>query len=209
MSSTASVPVPSDSESTRQQQIMTAFPTLLEKTEKQMAILLGIVNRLEDIISEDNSSDGGPEFPEEVRKKAIGTTLMALHQIDNSIEDMKRWSAEGDALEQTYKRYLNTAADLADSHLIRTRQDTMPHVRYSAKLYRLDINDWMACLVSGKDELPLGRGPTAADAYRDFDLRFLKGFDPANLRGSSEEIEEEATVVVPKKRKSPRKALKK
>lgn len=197
MSTTASVPVPSDSESTRQQQILTAFPTLLEKTEKQMAILLGIVNRLEDLISEDTSSDGGTEFPEEVRKKAIGTTLMALHQIDNSIEDMKRWSAEGDALELTYKRYLNTAADLADSHLIRTRQDTLPHVRYSAKLYRVDTNSWVACFTQGRDEYLLGQGPTAYDALKDFDLRFLKGFDPKSL------------PVVAKKKSSPRKVLKK
>jgi len=207
MSSTASVPVPSDSESTNQQRILTAFPTLLEKTEKQLAILLGIVNRLGDHVYDSDDREA-VVMPEEIRKKAIGTTLMALHQIDNAIEDMKRWNAEGDALETTYKRYLNTAADLADSHLIRTRQDTLPHVRYNTKLYRLDVNDWMACLVSGKDELPLGRGPTAADAFRDFDLRFLKGFDPANLKGSTEEIEEEAAAVAPKK-KSPRKALKK
>ncbi len=198
MSTTASVPIPSDSESSRQQQILTAFPTLLEKTEKQMGILLGTVNRLEDLVCENKSISEGSEVPPEVRKKAIETTILALHQIDIVIDDMKRWNADEGALETTYKRYLNTAADFADANLIHKRQDSLPHIRYKAKLYRVEINDWIACYVEGKTEHAIGRGPTVSDALKDFDVHFLKGFEPVKL-----------PAVTPKRKSSPRKALKK
>lgn len=204
MSTNASVPVQDDSEAGKQRMIMSAFPTLLEKTEKQAAILLGIVNRLEDLMGENRSATEGTDIPSDVRKKAADTALTALRQLDNMMDDMQRWNAEGCQLEKVYTKYLSTATDLADSHLIRTRQDTMPHVRYDARVYRVGENDWIACFVQGKNEYALGRGRTAYDALSDFDQHFIKGFETKGL--PSRRLEEPSRA---KKKPSARRTLKK
>lgn len=183
MPSKARIPIQADNQGAREQQAQTIFPTLIERTERQVDMLLSIVDGLE------NCSFKGREGSDETRwsdcspelmAKATQTTINALSQLDNIIDDMSRWNADGGLLEQSYGRYLESAAKLSEVNLLNAQQSTRPHARYGCSLVRIDLNDWVAVLGAGTKEQVMGRGPTAYDALHDFDKKFLQGFDPSS-----------------------------
>jgi len=184
MPSKARIPIRPDNQGAREAHAETIFPTLIERTERQVDMLLSVVDCLENhcFKSPENPTreSNWQECSPELAKKAEATAIMALGQIDNIIEDMSRWNAAGGALEQSYARYLENAARLSEASMLNAQQSTLPHARYGCHLIRVDLNDWVAVLGSGTNEQVMGRGPTAYDALNDFDKKFLQGFDPAS-----------------------------
>lgn len=179
MPSKAAVPIQSDNQGAREQQAITIFPTLIERTERQVEMLMTIIDGLDNhCFKAPEGSTGWQDCPPELAKAAISTSVSALAQLDNIIDDMSRWDGSGGLLEQSYGRYLETAARLSEAHMFNVSQSTLPHVRYGATVLRVDVNDWIAVLGAGTNKEVLGRGPTVHDALRDFDKKFLQGFDP-------------------------------
>lgn len=180
MSSKVRIPITTDNQGAREQQASTIFPTLIERTERHVALLLAIVSGLEaQCFTVPEGSQDLQTCDPELAKKALATASLALGQLDNIVEDMSRWDASGGALEQSYGRYLETAAKLSETHLFSVAQSVLPHVRYKATLLRVDVNDWVALIGAGTNREIIGRGPTVHDALRDFDKNFLHGFDPS------------------------------
>lgn len=205
MPSKARIPIRPDVRGANESHAETIFPTLIERTERQVDMLLSIVDCLE------NHCFKAPENPTresnwqecspELAKKAEATAIAALGQLDNIIDDMSRWDAAGGALEQTYTRYLENAARLSEASALNAQQSTLPHARYGCSLIRVDLNDWVAVLGSGTKEQVMGRGPTAYDALKDFDRKFLQGFDPASKIVTLEYPTKAKTIKKPRKTK--------
>lgn len=176
MAQTSTAQFPADSEGQKHATLMAVFPTFLEKTEKQLAMLTGIVNRLEDIMVRKSTLGGETvEFPEEVVKTATDVSVKALHQVDNIIDDMVRWTISPDRLENIYEKYLTRSVDLQESMLVRSKISCFPHIVYGAEVFQIGENEWAAVMNSGKDAYVMGKGATAYDALRDFDACFLNG----------------------------------
>jgi hypothetical protein len=154
-----------------------AFPTVLEKTDVQLRMLMGVYRGMEEVMSSSDRADYN-QYPNDVVQKASGTAIMALHQIDNILDDPRRWSVDESDLEKNYTACLKSAAAITDAQVIRAKLDSMPHVRHGARLARVGLNDWVAVLGTGDGQQVLGRGPSPQAALDAFDRVFLQGIDP-------------------------------
>lgn len=157
-----------------------SLPDRLEKTDRQLSILMRTFGGLDRVLS---SSDR-PEFevyPDAVVEKASKTAELILSQVDNIIEDMVRWGLESSPLEASYSKCLDKASELADANATLVKMNSLPHVRYGATLHRVGLNEWVAVMGSGETQQVLGKGPTAQAALNSFDMSFLNGVDPEVL----------------------------
>jgi len=180
MPSKAQIPIRTDNQGAREHQALTIFPTLIERTERQVDVLLTVLDKLENFTFKGREDDKASwsDCAPELAAKATSTSLHALSQLDNILDDMSRWDSSGGALEQSYNRYLENAAKASEASLFHVAQSNAPHIRHKAVLVRVDLNDWVSVIGAGTNQQVLGRGPTPYDALRDFDEKFLHGFDP-------------------------------
>ena len=179
MAFTQTAQFPADFERDKLASVQAVFPTKLETTERQLVILTGVINRLEDVMVKKTSlGEGSVEFPEELVKKATDVSIQALHQVEEIMNDMCRWNLQTTPMEDLYRRYLGRAVDIQEAQLTHAKVSCFPHMLHNAEVYQVADTEWVATLGTGKNEYVLGRGTTAYDALRDFDHKFLNGYPP-------------------------------
>jgi len=150
----------------------------VEKTRSQLGMLLDALYRVSNVASTPRSLTEGYENTPELIAKASDSSIRILHQIDNLIEDMSRWSSAPSPIEQHYANMVEKSAKLQEAVLLKQQIDTLPHARFNAHLYQNTEGEWGAYLIQGDRALQMGKGQTAQEALNNFDLAFIRGEAP-------------------------------
>ena len=146
----------------------------LEKTERQVAVLCRAFGSVAQYAGDSKSMEG-MDVPVELREKAVDTCIQTLHQLDNVLNDMARWSLEPSVVEKNYARLLATAGDLQEAQAMHARISTLPSSRLPVHLHEYAPGQWGAYLLQNGAAVLLGRGRSIQEALNDFDVKALKG----------------------------------
>lgn len=168
----------------------------LEKTERQVSILCRALNTVAEFACEAKSPTEGTDVPKEMQAKATDTCMRLLHQLDNLVEDMPRWSALPSVLEKNYAALLKASADRQEADTMNARIESMPSSRLPVHLHEYAQGQWGCYLVQNGAAVLIGRGPTIQDAINDFNMIALKG----EAEGDQKFLEEKPRQ--PKKKKA-------
>ena len=149
------------------------FDNVLDKTEKHLAMLCRAFGSIAQYSGESKALDG-MEIPEELKKKATDSCVQLLHQVDNVVNDMARWTLAPSVVEKHYAEALRHAAALTEAQTMQARIATLPSSRLPMHLHQYAEGRWGAYLVQNGAATLIGSGKTIQDAINDFDMNVLE-----------------------------------
>lgn len=164
-----------EDEGNNPRRVSTTIENTLEKTERQVQILCRALGTVAEYAGDTKSPTDGIDTPKELQEKATDTCVRLLHQLDNLVEDMARWTAAPSVLEKTYAGLLKASAERQEADCMNARISSMPSSRLPVHLHKYAQGQWGAYLVQNGAATLVGKGPTIQDALNDFNLVALKG----------------------------------
>lgn len=158
-----------------QRRLAAHMENTLEKTERQVQMLCRTFSTVAEFTGDTKSPTEGTETPRELQEKATKTCVLLLHQLDNIVEDMARWTAQPSVLEKNYAALLKASAERQEADCMNARIASMPSSRLPVHLHEYAQGQWGAYLLQNGSAVLIGKGPTIQDALNDFNMIALKG----------------------------------
>ena len=134
-----------------------------------------MLNTVAELAGDNKSISEGTDMPADVKKKASDSVERLLHQIDNVVEDMPRWSSAASRMEQHYETLLNATAELQKASAFEAQIKCLPSSRHSVHLHESEEGLWGAYLVQNGAATLVGSGSSPQDALHSFDRNFVGG----------------------------------
>lgn len=147
-------------------------PSVLDRTERQVQMLVGVVQALQGHTISFTEPGDTKAIAEGVERKAAETTVAALHQLDNILDDQTRWGLERDPYDRAFEDMLDQNRRLVRLQTRELAARLRPSARLGAVLVPDGTGMWTAVLPETGETL--GRGTTPARALQDFDRSFFR-----------------------------------